>query len=57
MSNPSDNNNGKKDSEPTEKIRHEPPIGSWAATARIMAEIFPDEDWDAWKDQMKEGDF
>jgi len=23
--------------------------------ARAMAEVFPDFDWDAWKDQMKEG--
>lgn len=29
------------------------------AVARAMAESFPDDgfDWDAWKDQMKEGDW
>lgn len=33
-----------------------PPPGSYAETARIMAEMFPNEDWDAWKDEMKERD-
>ncbi len=33
-----------------------PPPGSWADVAREMSKMFPDEDWDAWKDQMKEGD-
>jgi len=32
----------------------EPPIGTWAATARLMAEVYPDFDWDAWKDEMKD---
>ena len=32
-----------------------PPPGSYAETARAMADIFPDFDWDAWKDEMKEG--
>lgn len=35
-----------------------PPPGSWAETARMMAQAFPDDDfdWDRWKDEMKEGD-
>lgn len=38
--------------------RTEPPAGTWAATARMMASCFPDDgfDWDAWKDAMKERD-
>ncbi|RTL30572.1 MAG: hypothetical protein EKK55_01845 [Rhodocyclaceae bacterium] len=32
----------------------EPPAGSYAATARAMADLFPDFDWDAWKDEMKD---
>jgi|GEM_PF-5926192 len=32
-----------------------PPPGTWAATARMMAASDPDYDWDAWKDEMKEG--
>ena len=28
--------------------------GTWAYTARAMAEVFPDFDWDAWKDEMKD---
>jgi hypothetical protein len=34
-----------------------PPPGTWAFTARLMAETAPpdeDFDWDAWKDEMKE---
>lgn len=31
-----------------------PPIGSWAETARFMAGMYPDFDWDTWKDEMKE---
>lgn len=31
-----------------------PQPGTWAYTARIMADIFPDEDWDRWKDEMKD---
>jgi hypothetical protein len=35
----------------------EPPVGSWASVARIMAEGDTSGfDWDAWKDQMKEAD-
>jgi hypothetical protein len=34
----------------------EPEVGTYAATARTMAAIFPDFDWDAWKDEMKERD-
>lgn len=45
----------------TEKITipsTQPPFGSWASVARIMAEVYPDDgfDWDAWKDEMKDGD-
>lgn len=32
-----------------------PQPGTYAYTARIMADICPDFDWDAWKDEMKEG--
>jgi len=35
--------------------RVRPPVGSVAFTAFLMADMFPNEDWDAWKDQMKEG--
>lgn len=31
-----------------------PPIGTWAATARAMSDLYPDFDWDSWKDEMKE---
>ena len=38
---------------------HQPPAGSWAATARMMADAMPIEGdpgfWDRWKDEMKEG--
>lgn len=34
-----------------------PPVGSWAYTARMMAELEPDFDWDRWKDEMKESDW
>ena len=34
----------------------EPPAGTWASTARLMAKGDNSGfDWDAWKDQMKEG--
>lgn len=36
----------------------EPPVGSWASVARMMAAGDDSGfDWDAWKDQMKEQDF
>jgi hypothetical protein len=39
------------------KPSHEPPPGSWAAVARIMAQGDDSGfDWDAWKDEMKERD-
>ena len=38
------------------ELNREPPPGSWAETARMMASMFPDEDWDAWKDEMKDAD-
>jgi hypothetical protein len=42
--------------EPDER-RGEPPMGTWAATARLMAANDDSGfDWDAWKDQMKERD-
>ena len=28
---------------------------TYADTAKAMAEIMPDFDWDSWKDEMKEG--
>lgn len=34
----------------------EPEPGTYAYTARLLASIMPDEDWDAWKDEMKERD-
>lgn len=38
----------------------QPPPGSWAAVARLMAQTSPVEDdpdfWDRWKDEMKERD-
>lgn len=37
---------------PSEPILPEP--GTYAYTARVMAEIMPDFDWDAWKDEQKE---
>jgi hypothetical protein len=37
--------------------RTQPPPGSWAETAREMARMYPDMDWDAWKDEMKEGGY
>jgi hypothetical protein len=36
-------------------IPREPPAGSWASIARVMSRECPDFDWDAWKDEMKEG--
>jgi hypothetical protein len=38
---------------PSEPILPEP--GTYAYTARVMAELMPDFDWDAWKDEQKEG--
>jgi hypothetical protein len=35
-------------------VPRDPPPGTWAETARAMAGLFPDFDWDAWKDEMKE---
>jgi len=41
----------------TEPETLEPPAGSWAATARMMAQgDDSDFDWDAWKDEMKDKD-
>ena len=34
--------------------KNEPQPGTWAFTAREMAKLEPDFDWDAWKDEMKE---
>lgn len=43
-----------------DECRRAPVPDSYAATARMMKEIFddddPDFDWDRWKDDMKEGD-
>ena len=37
---------------------NQPPPGSWADVARMMASLGGDDgiDWDAWKDEMKERD-
>jgi len=34
----------------------QPPPGSWADVARMMAKEDPSIDWDAWKDRMKDGE-
>ena len=54
--------NKPSEAEPTDKwgrplyTTYEPPAGSWAATARMMAQNDDSGfDWDAWKNQMKEG--
>lgn len=51
-----------KTKKPTEKpaqSTYQPEIGTYAYTARMMAEICPVDDdpdfWDRWKDEMKEG--
>jgi len=33
---------------------HGPVPDSYAATAQIMMSLYPDEDWDEWKEAMKE---
>jgi len=39
------------------KPSYEPPVGSWASVARMMAANDDSGfDWDAWKDEMKERD-
>lgn len=42
----------------TAQVSPEPPVGSWAAVARLMAQTAGPEDdgfdWDAWKDEMKD---
>ena len=45
----------------TEAERTVPPAGTWASTARLMAEFYPEVDgdpdfWDRWKDEMKDRD-
>ena len=41
---------------PIEADPNEPALGSWAATARMMASCGNDDgfDWDQWKDEMKD---
>ena len=34
-----------------------PPVGSFAETARMMAKLFPNFDWDAWKEEAKNTGF
>lgn len=36
----------------------QPPVGSWASVAWLMAQTSPDDgfDWDRWKDEMKDGE-
>lgn len=36
------------------KDRLGPAPGTYAATARAMARIYPDFDWDKWKDETKD---
>lgn len=38
------------------EVPREPPLGTYAATAFAMKQMFPDDgfDWDAWKEEMKE---
>ncbi len=31
-----------------------PQPGTYAYTAFLMAQLYPEEDWDAWKDEMKD---
>lgn len=37
-----------------------PPVGTYAFTARLMADLMPDDEdpdfWDRWKDEMKDRD-
>lgn len=42
--------------EPRDEENVGPEPGTYAYTARLMAEIFPGYDWDQWKDEMKEAD-
>jgi sugar diacid utilization regulator len=44
-----------KEAQKNTRSASSPPAGSWAATARAMAEVMLEFDWDAWKDEMKEG--
>ena len=37
-------------------MNDQPTDWTYADTAKIMAEIMPDFDWDAWKDEMKESE-
>lgn len=51
--------NAKAEQKNEEPTPLEPPPGSWAAVARMMAQSEdPDDpsgiDWDEWKDQMKD---
>lgn len=50
--------NTKKPTEKPAPSTTQPPPGSWADIARMMAAIGADDDgvdWDAWKDACKEG--
>lgn len=49
--------NQKKSIDVDVQIPTEPPPGSYAETARFMSSMFPDFDWDAWKDEMKDRDY
>ena len=50
--------NTKKPTEKPAPSTTQPPPGSWADVARMMASLGGDDgtDWDAWKDEMKETD-
>ena len=37
-------------------MNDQPSEVTYADTAKVMAQIMPDFDWDAWKDEMKENE-
>ena len=41
---------------PKGQCKKQPVPGTYAFTACILAEMFPDFDWDEWKDEAKERD-
>lgn len=52
-----ENPDQKTEQAPEQSLPMEPPPGSWAAVARMMAAGDDSGfDWDAWKDEMKERD-
>ena len=49
-----------QDERELDREQDKPPVGTYAFTARLMAETFSDPDdpdfWDRWKDEMKDRD-